>query len=68
LFNAVFERRASILLQERVDLLNAAKIKAKNKPIPLKELIYAFFYPTVRMATEDKGGQIIVKLQSRLHN
>ena len=68
LFNAVFERRASTLLQERVDLLNAAKIKAKNKPIPLKELIYAFVYPPLRMATEDKGGQSFVKLQARLHN
>jgi len=68
LFNAVFERRASVLLQERVDLLNAAKIKAKNKPIPLKELIYAFVYPPLRMAREDKGGQSFVKLQARLHN
>ena len=68
LFNAVFERRASVLLQERVDLLNAAKIKAKKKPIPLKELIYAFVYPPLRMASEDKGGQSFVKLQARLHN
>jgi hypothetical protein len=68
LFNAVFERRASILLQERVDLLNVAKLRAKNKPIPLKELIYAFVYPPLRMASEDKGGQSFVKLQARLHN
>ena len=68
LFNAVFERRASVLLQERVDLLNAAKIKAKKKPIPLKELIYAFVYPPLRMASEDKGGRSFVKLQARLHN
>lgn len=68
LFNAVFERRASILLQERVDLLNAAKMKAKNKPVPLKDLIYAFVYPPLRMASEDKGGRSFVKLQARLHN
>jgi len=68
LFNAVFERRATVLLQERVDLLRAAKIKAKKKPIPLKELIYAFVYPPLRMASEDKGGRSFVKLQARLHN
>lgn len=68
LFNAVFERRASILLQERIDLLNAAKLKAKKKPIPLKDLIYAFVYPPLRMASEDKGGRSFVKLQARLHN
>jgi AcrR family transcriptional regulator len=68
LFNAVFERRASILLQERIDLLNAAKLKAKKKPIPLKDVIYAFVYPPLRMASEDKGGRSFVKLQARLHN
>ena len=68
LFNAVFERRATVLLQERADLLRAAKIKAKKKPIPLKELIYAFVYPPLRMASEDKGGRSFVKLQARLHN
>ena len=40
----------------------------KNKPIPLKELIYAFVYPPLRMASEDKGGRSFVKLQARLHN
>jgi len=68
LFNAVFERRATVLLKERADLLRAAKIKAKKKPIPLKELIYAFVYPPLRMASEDKGGRSFVKLQARLHN
>ncbi len=68
LFNVVFERRATVLLKERADLLRAAKIKAKKKPIPLKELIYAFVYPPLRMASEDKGGRSFVKLQARLHN
>jgi len=68
LFNAVFERRATVLLKERADLLRAAKIKAKKKPIPLKELIYAFVYTPLRMASEDKGGRSFVKLQARLHN
>jgi AcrR family transcriptional regulator len=34
LFNAVFERRASIILEERNTLLSEAKARAKNKPIP----------------------------------
>ena len=68
LFNAVFERRASIILEERNTLLSEAKTRAKNKPIPLRELIYAFIYPPLRMANEDKGGKSFVKLQARLHN
>jgi AcrR family transcriptional regulator len=68
LFNAVFERRASIILEERNTLLNEAKVRAKHKRIPLRELIYAFIYPPLRMANEDKGGKSFVKLQARLHN
>jgi len=68
LFNAVFERRASIILEERNTLLNEAKARAKHKRIPLRELIYAFIYPPLRMANEDKGGKSFVKLQARLHN
>ena len=68
LFNAVFERRATIILKERVDLLNAAREKSKKKPIPLRDLIYAFVYPPLRMASADKGGRSFVKLQARLHN
>jgi hypothetical protein len=48
--------------------LGEAKARAKNKPIPLRELIYAFIYPPLRMANEDKGGKSFVKLQARLHN
>ena len=68
LFNAVFERRATIILQERIDLLNDAREKSKKIPIPLRDLIFAFVYPPLRMASEDKGGRSFVKLQARLHN
>ena len=68
LFNAVFERRATIILQERIDLLNDAREKSKKKPIPLRDLIFAFVYPPLRMASEDKGGRSFVQLQARLHN
>ena len=68
LFNAVFERRATIILQERIDLLSAAREKSRKKPIPLRDLIFAFVYPPLRMASEDKGGRSFVKLQARLHN
>ena len=68
MFNAVFERRATIILQERIDLLNDAREKSKKKPIPLRDLIFAFVYPPLRMASEDKGGRSFVKLQARLHN
>lgn len=68
LYNAVFERRANTLLKERVDLLHEARNRAKDNSIPLREILYAFIYPPLRMAREDPGGRSFVKLQSRLHN
>src|SRR5665647_504038 len=48
LYNAVFERRANTLLKERVDLLHEARNRAKDNPIPLREILYAFIYPPLR--------------------
>lgn len=68
LYNAVFERRAGTLLKERVDLLQEARDRAKDNPVPLREILYAFIYPPLRLAREDQGGRNFVKLQARLHD
>jgi AcrR family transcriptional regulator len=68
LFLAVFDRRGGVVMAERSALLAAAKGKAGNTPIPLRELLYAFIYPPLRMANDDgPGGRAFVKLQARLH-
>jgi hypothetical protein len=49
-------------------LLSQARNKAGSKPIPLRDLLYAFIYPPLRIAGESSGGRAFVKLQARLHN
>jgi len=68
LFRAIFERRAKTLVEERLSLLEIARAKANGQVIPLKDLIYAFVYPPLRIASESPGGRAFVKLQARLHN
>jgi AcrR family transcriptional regulator len=68
LYRAVFERRGGTMMQERTALLAAAKAVAGKAPIPLRDVIYAFVYPPLRMANDDgPGGRAFVKLQARLH-
>ncbi len=68
LFKAIFERRAKTLVEERLSLLDKAREVAHGKAIPLKDLIYAFVYPPLRIASDSTGGRSFVKLQARLHN
>jgi len=68
LFMAIFARRGKILSDERLRLLAEFRIEAKGQAIPLKNLIYAFVYPPLRLAGESSGGRAFVKLQARLHN
>jgi AcrR family transcriptional regulator len=68
LFKAIFARRAKELVENRLQLLSQARDLAKGGPIPLRDLIYAFVYPPLRIASESTGGRAFVKLQARLHN
>jgi AcrR family transcriptional regulator len=68
LFKAIFERRAQELVENRLSLLAQARKAANGGAIPLRELIYAFVYPPLRIATDSIGGRAFVKLQARLHN
>jgi AcrR family transcriptional regulator len=68
LYRAVFERRGGTMMQERSALLAQAKATAGRGPVPLRDVIYAFVYPPLRMANDDgPGGRAFVKLQARLH-
>ena len=68
LFKAIFERRAKDLVEDRLHLLSSDRQAANGGAIPLRDLIYAFVYPPLRIATESTGGRAFVKLQARLHN
>ena len=68
LFKAIFERRGQELVANRLTLLNKARDAAEGGTIPLRDLIYAFVYPPLKIATQSKGGRAFVKLQARLHN
>ena len=68
LFKAIFERRAKELVEDRLRLLSQARQAANGAPIPLRDLIYAFVFPPLRIATDSIGGRAFVKLQARLHN
>ena len=68
LFKAIFERRAKELVEDRLNLLDQARKKAQGQAVPLRELIYAFVFPPLRIASDSVGGRAFVKLQARLHN
>lgn len=70
LFMAVFERRCRVLMQERQELLAQAMRRASGQgQVALRDIIYAFVYPPLRMANDDgPGGRAFVKLQARLHH
>ncbi|MDX3907162.1 MAG: TetR/AcrR family transcriptional regulator [Pigmentiphaga sp.] len=70
LFMAVFERRCRVLMQERQELLaQAMRRGAEQGKVELRDIIYAFVYPPLRMANDDgPGGRAFVKLQARLHH
>jgi AcrR family transcriptional regulator len=68
LFKAIFERRAKELVEDRLNLLDQARKTAQGQAIPLRELIYAFVFPPLRIASDSVGGRAFVKLQARLHN
>ncbi len=70
LFMSIFERRGAVIMEERRRLLEEARNRAgRDASIPVREILYAFVYPPLRMANDDgAGGRAFVKLQARLHN
>jgi AcrR family transcriptional regulator len=70
LFLSIFERRGTVLTDERQRLLEEARQRAGvDGPIPVRDILYAFVFPPLRMANDDgPGGRAFVKLQARLHN
>ena len=70
LFVAIFERRGQVLTDERQLLLDEAQQRVgEGKPIRVRDILYAFVYPPLRMANDDgPNGRAFVKLQARLHH
>jgi len=69
LFSKVVERRASYMAHQRILALDAAKAKAKNGPIPLKELVAGYVWPFVeRSAHGGQGWKNYSLLVARLGN
>lgn len=55
LFDKVVERRASFMAHQRIQLLDAARNRAGNEPIPLEDLVTGYVWPFVERSS--KGGR-----------
>lgn len=65
LYLAIFRRRALGIIEQRLELLEAARAAYPNRPIPLRVLIDAFVKPYLHMAGEP-GGRALARLHVRL--
>ncbi|MFC1665234.1 TetR/AcrR family transcriptional regulator [Pseudomonadota bacterium] len=69
LFMEVYMRCGKALITERIRLLDEAEKIADKKPIPIEDIIKAFFMPALYMMTDRSGsGKNYVRLATRLHN
>lgn len=69
LFNKVVERRASYMAHQRILALDAARRRAGNDPIPLRDLISGYVLPFVeRSAHGGQGWKNYSHLVARLSN
>ncbi len=56
LFDTVFQRRARILNDDRLDALNRARAEADPRPVPLERIIEAYLRPLeMAQESEDQG-------------
>jgi AcrR family transcriptional regulator len=58
LFQAVFERRVGGINEERLRLLDEIEARATSEPVPLEEVLEAFFGPALHMAMEGDPGHM----------
>jgi AcrR family transcriptional regulator len=68
LTRAVFSRRIQAVNKERLELLASLHSKHPDRPIPIRELLYAFLSPAVLMGQDrDHGGTTFFRLAARAH-
>ncbi len=65
LFETVYRRRAAVIIERRLELLDA--IMEKSPSPSVQDLLIAYLKPQFDMKYSGPGGQAFVKLQSRLH-
>ena len=66
LVTAVFDRRVDLLNRERLDMLDAVERKAGDGPMPLEDVLRAFFAPAIR--TNLQAGSAFMRLCGRMHS
>lgn len=67
LFEAVFKRRGSWIVQRRMELLDALEAR-RGRPPTLSELVEAYLRPQFDMKSSGPAGLAFCRLQARLHN
>lgn len=67
LFEAVVQRRASYFVDRRLAELVAARSLAKNRPIPVKKIVYIYVWPFLeRVINGGSGWKNYAKLMSQV--
>ena len=64
LIHAVFTRRMQPISQERLAALDACEAEAGGKPVPLEQLLQAFFHPVLKLGRE---GETFIRLLGRMY-
>lgn len=65
LVTAVFDRRVDPLNQKRLDMLDAVERKYSEGPLPVEDILRAFFEPAIR--TSQLAGAPFMQLCGRMH-
>jgi AcrR family transcriptional regulator len=65
LVTAVFDRRVDLINRERLEMLDAVEEKASGGPLPLDDILRAFFLPAMRVSQQ--AGSTFLRLCGRMH-
>lgn len=68
LFFEVFLRRARVLAEERMALLDQAEAETRGAAVPVETLVRCFVEPPLRMIQEGEGARAFVRIHSQLRN
>jgi len=68
LFAAVFLRRSKTLVDRRKELLEQARARHPDGPIPVEEIVRSFIEPTIAMIKQGEGPKAYIRLQGLLRS
>jgi len=66
LFSEVFLRRSKTLVDRRRELLEIARSRHPDQPIPIDEIVRSFIAPTIEMIKQGPGPKAYIRLQGVL--